>query len=91
MSIGVVQKASLSISGARETGNLLFLRLPGGEGNHIDSAFVIQGRGMILNNHDTSADAGEQAAASLPTLPKPCSATLAPSISIPARRALPGR
>ena len=51
----------IDLLGARETGNLLFLRLPGGEGGHINPAFVIQGRGMILNDHHAGADAGEQA------------------------------
>jgi hypothetical protein len=51
----------IDLLGARETGNLLFLRLPGGEGGHINPAFVIQGGGVILNHHDTRADAGEQA------------------------------
>ncbi len=42
---------------------------------------------MILNNHDTSADASEQAGRFATDVTKALSATLAPSISIPARRA----
>ena len=50
----------VDFTGARETGNLLLLSLPCGQGGHINAPFVIQGGGVVLNHHDPRAYFGEQ-------------------------------